>query len=330
VWGDGVSDPSLLHCEVTIDRGLFDPHLRELMAAFFAKGLRRNPQERFDNAEDMLRAWRRIFETATAHEPPSEEGDPFERAARSLTPTSTIAEVGYSPAALSVLEGMGIQTVRDLLAVDRARFRYLSSVADRTRKEIRLTAKRLAQARPDLAPDGGGAATSEGPADRRDVDYLVERLRPRETEEHRGWQAVELYLGLADGVPHAVRGWASVGEAAQLAQAGRQELIESLVAARERWRELKPLRGIRDQISSWISVPGRVKTLRGITAPGILRLVVTLRAKKCKNSSSAQRYNQIRFRFHTAWVLGCVKTLHRKCRGIAILADCRVGAFFWV
>jgi hypothetical protein len=27
-------------------------------------------------------------------------------------------------------------------------------------------------------------------------------------------------------------------------------------------------------------VPGRVKTLRGITAPGILRLVVTLRAKK--------------------------------------------------
>jgi hypothetical protein len=46
--------------------------------------------------------------------------------------------------------------------------------------------------------------------------------------------------------------------------------------------------------------PGRVKTLRGITVPGILRLVVTLRAKKCKNSSAAQRYNQIRFRFHTA------------------------------
>ena len=49
-----------------------------------------------------------------------------------------------------------------------------------------------------------------------------------------------------------------------------------------------------------VNDPGRVKTLRGITAPGILRLVVTLRAKKCKNSSSAQRYNQIRFRFHTA------------------------------
>jgi hypothetical protein len=45
-----------------------------------------------------------------------------------------------------------------------------------------------------------------------------------------------------------------------------------------------------------------MKTLRGITAPGILRLVVTLRAKKRENSSSARRYDQIRFRFHTAWV----------------------------
>ena len=45
---------------------------------------------------------------------------------------------------------------------------------------------------------------------------------------------------------------------------------------------------------------GCVKTLRGMTAPGILRLVVTFRAKKCRNLSSAQHYDQIRFRFYTA------------------------------
>src|SRR5271170_5480176 len=45
-----------------------------------------------------------------------------------------------------------------------------------------------------------------------------------------------------------------------------------------------------------------VKTLRGITAPRVLRLVVTLRAKKCKNSSFARHYDQIRFRFRTASV----------------------------
>ena len=45
--------------------------------------------------------------------------------------------------------------------------------------------------------------------------------------------------------------------------------------------------------------PGCVKTLGGITAPGILGSTVMRRAKKRKNSSSARHYDQIRFRFHT-------------------------------
>ena len=48
-------------------------------------------------------------------------------------------------------------------------------------------------------------------------------------------------------------------------------------------------------------VLGCVKTLRGMTAPGILRLVVTFRSKICRNLSSAQHYDQIRFRFYTVW-----------------------------
>jgi len=59
--------------------------------------------------------------------------------------------------------------------------------------------------------------------------------------------------------------------------------------------------------------PGCVKTLCGMTAPGISRLVVTLRAKRRKNSSSARRYDQIRFRFRTAWV-DTVEKVDRKSR----------------
>ena len=44
----------------------------------------------------------------------------------------------------------------------------------------------------------------------------------------------------------------------------------------------------------------RVKTLGGITAPGILGPTVMRRAKKRRNLSSARHYDQIRFRFHTA------------------------------
>src|SRR5215510_437994 len=51
------------------------------------------------------------------------------------------------------------------------------------------------------------------------------------------------------------------------------------------------------------SDPGCVKTLRGITTPGILGSVVMRRAKKRKNLSSARHYDQIRFRFHTHGVI---------------------------
>jgi hypothetical protein len=43
-----------------------------------------------------------------------------------------------------------------------------------------------------------------------------------------------------------------------------------------------------------------VKTLRGITAPGILEPMVIRRLKKRKNLSSARHYDQIRLRFRTA------------------------------
>ena len=267
-WGDGNSEPALLDCEVTIDRGLFDPHVREQMTEFFSKALRREPRERFDNAEEMLRAWRRIFEAATAHEAAAEAGDPLEKAVRELTPQSAIVELGYTPAALSVLEGMGVHTVRELLSIDRLRFRYLSSVADRTRKEIRLTAKRLAQLRPDLAPGGVVPATSEGGAERGDVDYLADRLLPKdaEPEEHNGWRAVETYLGLAAAATDGQLTWPTIGEAAKRAEATRRDLVDTLVTARERWLGLKPLREIREAVGTWLSAQGNVMTPRELAA----------------------------------------------------------------
>ena len=61
--------------------------------------------------------------------------------------------------------------------------------------------------------------------------------------------------------------------------------------------------------------PGCVKTLRGITAPGILSPMIMRRAKRRKNSSSARHYDQIRFRFRTA------KT-HKRRRELATLPSC--------
>src|SRR5690606_13487010 len=60
-WGDGASDPSHLQCEATIDGDLFDASLRDTLMEFFTRAFRRNPDERFDNAETMRDAWRECF-----------------------------------------------------------------------------------------------------------------------------------------------------------------------------------------------------------------------------------------------------------------------------
>ena len=68
VWGDGQTAPAMLDVEATIESDVFDPVTREGFTAFFSKALRRNFKERFDNAEEMLRAWRAIFTARqTAH-----------------------------------------------------------------------------------------------------------------------------------------------------------------------------------------------------------------------------------------------------------------------
>ena len=62
-WGDGTTDPSHLPpgTEITINAEAFDPGLREALTAFFQKAFRRDVTERFDNAEEMLTAWRECF-----------------------------------------------------------------------------------------------------------------------------------------------------------------------------------------------------------------------------------------------------------------------------
>src|SRR5262249_539556 len=61
-WGDGASDPSQLPRQAPIEAELLDAALRHGLTDFFTKALRRPLCERFDNAEEMLQAWRSCFE----------------------------------------------------------------------------------------------------------------------------------------------------------------------------------------------------------------------------------------------------------------------------
>jgi serine/threonine protein kinase len=122
-FGDGLTDPAVTDDEANPAIERFDPALRDELAAFFARALRRDPAERFGNAEEMLRAWRQAFAPL---ERSAIAPDSIEMLARRLDRTSSIAEVGYGAEARAVLEErMNIYTVAQLLGVPRQQFRYL-------------------------------------------------------------------------------------------------------------------------------------------------------------------------------------------------------------
>jgi hypothetical protein len=246
IWGDGATEPLVTEDEATIATDRVDPALREGLRDFFTKALRRNAEERFDNAEDMLREWRRAFE-------PLDRGaiaeDSIETIARRLDRRSTIAELGYSVEARDVLDRMGVHTVQQLLAVDRIRFRYLRGVSDKVRREIRERAKRLAGIRPELKP-GGGSEDAQAWAS---VDRLAELLIPRrpagdETAEDR---LLELYLGLEP--INGTVSWPTAGDVARAAGVARSVVAAMLGKARDRWHKSREFNELRTRRSASIT-----------------------------------------------------------------------------
>jgi serine/threonine protein kinase len=294
-WGDGRSAPYAIEDEVTLDPERFDPALRDGLAAFFGRALRRDPRERFDNAEEMRRAWNRVFDDATLQPAPA---DAFDALARDVAADTRVGELGYGVEALNVLDGMGIATVADLLAVDRIRFRYLKGVGDRIRKEIRLKARRLAQLRPDLTrgrptlhDDDKGV--SSGAAS---IDELAAQLVPRRPagDDHPEDTALATWLGIDEG--DAAAPWPTPGDAARAAGIARPIFADTLARARERWLKSSALVTVRDELVALLAAHGGV-----MTAPEAAQALLSRRG-------STERDESIRMRLANGVVRACVES----------------------
>jgi serine/threonine protein kinase len=258
-WGDGKTQASMLDCEATLATERFDPLLRDGFTAFFARALNRIPLKRFDNAEDMLRDWRRVFEAGASTAHPA--SDPFEAVARLATANTNMAELGYSVEAQNVLEAMAIHNARELLAVDRVRFRYLRGVGDRIRKEIRLKAKALAAIRPDLVqgrPTLHEADDDTASAGATSVNELAAQLLPRRPagDDRPEEAALAIYLGLEEADGSTL--WTPLGVAATALSIDRNEVSGALLKARERWLKTPQLTELRNHFESLLSTQGGV------------------------------------------------------------------------
>jgi Protein kinase domain/Bacterial RNA polymerase, alpha chain C terminal domain len=251
VWGDGLSDPAATEDEARIGSERFEPSLRDGLVAFFRRALSRAPEERFGNAEDMLRAWRQAF--APLDQRPIGQDD-LEVIARQLDRRSPISELGFSVEARDVLLRMHIHTVQQLLAVDRIRFRYLRNVGDKIRREIRLRAKHLAEHRPDLQADGLDTLVPG----RASLDRLGELLLPRrpagdETSEDR---ALANYLGI-----EGASAWPTPGDVAKACEIPRSVVASALEQARDRWHRAHELNELRTDVAALLQGAGGVATV---------------------------------------------------------------------
>ena len=206
-WGDGASDPAFAEGEVILESELFDPGLRDALAAFFEKALAREAATRFDNAQQMLDDWRRVFLTAERTAAPVDEpgrdelmAQVFEAALATATVDTPLAQLGLSTRALNALERLGCTTVRQLVEQSLALVWRLPGVGHKTRREIATVAADL-KARFPTVPTSVPAEEVETSGAAASIDTLAVRLIPKKVSGGKGEERIlpAAWLGLDSG-----------------------------------------------------------------------------------------------------------------------------------
>jgi serine/threonine protein kinase len=265
VWGDGRSEPSQLACEATIDAELFDPALRETLVPFFAKALRRDAAERFDNAEVMLQEWRRCFEAiGPADAVPELDEEELRRLLAEATFDSSIHELGLGTRATNALDRANVLTVEDLLTMPMRRLLRLRGVGNKTRREIASAVKVLRERLGSPAAGGEQAQAEDaeeqpaGDLAKLSVDLLAQRLTrvsPREGNTVK--QAVTALLGLEEALPCT---WPAQADVARFLGVTRARVGQVFIKVVDRWGRDRALTPLRQDIAGLLAAAGGVMT----------------------------------------------------------------------
>lgn len=132
-FGDGMTLPTMIDDEATIDLDELPTGLAREFGDFFTKALRRDASQRFDTAEAMREAWDRLFTTGLTTLAPTDED---EIKAAQATLDTRLVDAGVTTRGLSALARFKVDTVRDFLVKVDAGHRY-PRVAAATREHLR-------------------------------------------------------------------------------------------------------------------------------------------------------------------------------------------------
>jgi len=254
-WGDGQSDPALLNEEVTLETEYFDPDLREGLTKFFRKTLRRDYHERFDNCDEMLRAWRSIFEQAGSARQLSEAGEEVDRMAALATATvnTQVVLFGLSTRAKSALDRLNVITVKDLLGVSLTQINRLPGVGNKTRREIAALVMDLRARFPEAESAAPRPVKVEPDAETREpevasVDLIAEQLKSAGVSGAAETRILHAFLGFDCVHQTGEISWNSQMDSASKLGITRARVSQVVSKVRQRWRKNPSITALRNTI----------------------------------------------------------------------------------
>ena len=280
VWGDGVSDASFLNCEITLEPERFDADLRDRLTAFFEQAFRREIDQRFDNAEEMLRSWRQCFEGIEAAGAllETEDDSALEALLKSATFETPIAALGLGTRVTTVLDRENILTVKALLNTPPRRFQKKRGVVNKTRREIsavvRILKERLGT--PTLSDLGDestiGNETSEADLAAQEasgslsVDRLVEQIaKPSGKDGESAQQALDALLGLDERFhTHSHQHWPTQVEIAKHIGVSQARISQLAGKFEKRWAKTPAVTRLRNDVLAILQQAGGVMTAQEV------------------------------------------------------------------
>lgn len=326
-WGDGRTDPIHLPDEVPrLDPELFDPSVRDGLAAFFSRALHRRPANRFDTADQMRQAWRAVF-AAAVRPPSSQDGESGETdiAARerilgAADLSTPVVDLGLSAAATSALDRLGLGTVAQLLTFPTADWNRAQGVGLATRREVLAVIGGLRE-RLDVAAGDDSAS----------VDRLAAMLlpKPQTAQAQADLPVLRTFLGISrtgrpdhytlpiDPEDAAMAAWRGPSEIKAVHNLDRAEVDAVLQRARSRWLKQPGVTEARNDLASILDRAGGVLSgdelalallsQRGSTALGAERVrrgrAVVRAALEAESSRESNRFTWRRLAGGTAIVV---------------------------
>ncbi|WP_168220948.1 BREX system serine/threonine kinase PglW [Actinomadura sp. WMMA1423] len=287
-WGDGMAEAEFIDkAESTpqISEDRFDAGLRDALAAFFRKALHRDADKRFASLKQMRDAWRGMFLDLDQTAPPTTPGSTDEDTddviqarkaqAEAAEPGTPLVEAGLSPRALSAaIDGLGVSTVKDLMAIPATRVHRLSrlGIGSRPRNELLDLATgwrakfHSRESVTDAAKDQRAAAedisvagtTAKDRFKSLSLDEIAGRLVPKgDTQET---QIIRLVLALPgpDGAKAPLELWAPQRDIADLKRIKPTDVSQALAVARRRWTADSAIRPLREDVVAILAEKGRV------------------------------------------------------------------------